>query len=488
MDKDNQTKKGNLLIVDDDVLWLKLMANTLEKHFHIATATGGPEALEIIKKGFKPGVILSDLNMPIMNGIEFLKEATRYVPYAIKIIVSAFANPQEIIDALNQSHAYMYILKPVDQLNLIQILRNAFHTYNLVIRNNQFLEALKRIGINEPSSVTMFGKASSKQLVEKCVTEFLLSLRELTSTAERYYFTNHLNSVVTIAQSLASKLKFSEKEISGMTNAASLIHLPYLLMPKRFLLYDPFDLDQSDKEFFFNLFKEGIEILSQIESISPYVEILGQIWENQNGSGGPFNLEGTAIRKESQVIAVANIYHNKVYRLQPNHLSKLDEEGVIMQTKEETFERHNEAIKFFYRKANWFDSDILNTFHSMVKTKAIPEFTIPKTTLTLYNFDLRTLRSTGENAANVGEDLPQSPRDVTEPIEREIRVEKLKPGMIVAQNVTTKTGVLIVRQDNKLDEILVDNLKYLASNGMIPKEISVYVIPPSHTADQSDAK
>jgi response regulator RpfG family c-di-GMP phosphodiesterase len=478
-------KKGNLLIVDDDSLWLKLMANTLGKHFHIATATSGAEALEIIKSGFNPGVILSDLNMPNMNGIEFLKAAMQYVPDAIRIIVSAFSNPKEIIDALNQSRAYMYLLKPVDQLNLVQILRNAFHTYNLTVKNNQLLDALKRIGINEPSSLAMLAKASSNQLDEKFTTSLLLALRKLTLLSEKYYYTNHLESVTAIAQGIAKKLHFSEREVSDMVNAISLIHIPYFLMPKRFWVYDPFDLGESDRAFFFNLFKEAIEILSQIQSMSTYVEIIGQIWENRIGSGGPNQLEGNNIQKTAQAIAVANIYHNKVYRIQPIHLSKLEGDGLVIQTKEETFERHNEAIKFFYRKANWFDSDILNTFHSMVKTKFIPEFSIPNKSLTLYNFDLRTLRSSTEQSTSAQGNASENKPNQQEPIERDIRIEKLKPGMIVAQNVVTKTGVLIVRQDNQLDEVIVDNLKYLASKGMIPNEISVYVIPPSQIAKQS---
>lgn len=481
----DEAKKGNLLIVDDDGLWLKLMANMLGKHFNIATATSGVEALEVIKNGFNPGVILSDLNMPNMNGIEFLKAAMQYVPDAIRIIVSAFSNPQEIIDALNQSHAYMYLLKPVDQLNLVQLLRNAFHTYNLTVKNNQLLDALKKIGINDPNSIAMLTKASSNRLDEKFITSLLLALRKLTLLSEKYYYTNHIDSITAIVQGIAKKLHFSEQEVNDMVNATSLIHIPYFLMPKRFWVYDPFDLGEADRTFFFNLFKEAIEILSQIQSMSTYVEILGQIWENQIGSGGPNQLEGNNVQRTAQVIAVANIYHNKVYRIQPMHLSKLEGDGLVVQTKEETFERHNEAIKFFYRKANWFDSDILNTFHSMVKTKAIPEFTIPNKSLTLYNFDLRTLRSSTEQPTSGQEEAPENKPDEQEPVERDIRIEKLKPGMIVAQNVVTKAGVLIVRQDNRLDEVIVDNLKYLASKDMIPKEISVYVIPPSQLTKQS---
>ncbi|ROL56254.1 response regulator [Bacteroidetes/Chlorobi group bacterium Naka2016] len=480
-------KKGNLLIVDDDINFLKLLEKSLSKHFNIATARSGPEALEIIQKGFNPGVILTDLNMPVMNGIDFLKETLKYVPNSIRIILSAFANPQEIIAAINQSKAYMYLMKPVDQLQLIQILKNAFETYNLIVQNTHLLATLRKMGISDEKKLDIITQSPSVKTAQLVASEFVFSLGKLLSMAEKYYFTNHTSYVVAIAKALAKELKFTERTIEEITLAATLINLPMLVMPKRFLLYDPYDLEQSDNKFFFTLYQEAIDTLSLIEIIKGPITILSQIWENRAGSGGPNHLEGQAVLREAQVIAIANIYHNRVYRIQPFQVTKLEEEGLVVQTKEETFNRHNEAIKFFYRKANWFDSDVHNTFQDMVKKRAIPELVFPKTNLVIRNFDLRTLRS-----VELDKDLTEIPSEAeeekgqaeTQPIEREIRVEKLKPGMIVAQNIVTKTGIVIVRQDNRLDEALIENIKYLAETGLLPKQISVYAVPPPNLSEE----
>lgn len=472
-------KRGNLLIVDDDTNWLKIISNMLSKHFNVVTAKSGPDGLDILRSGFNPGVILSDLNMPIMNGIEFLKEAGKIRPLALRIIISAYANPQEIIAALNQSRAYMYLLKPVDTVQLIQILRNAFDTYNLILKNNQLIEALKEIGITDQQTISKIKIPTESQKSNNVVKDFIWALRKLFAQSEKYYFTNHSANVIAISEALAKALKFTDKTIAEILTSASLINIPYLLMPKRFYLYDPYDLDQNEKIFFFSLYSEAISILSKIEAIKVEVDILNQVWENQTGTGGPNGLQANDVLMEAQVIAMANIYHNKVYRLQPHQLSQLEIDGVVIQTREETFHRHNEAIKFFYRKANWFDSDIFNTFQSMVKSRSIPEFILPNSTLTIRNFDLKHLRAESKLETIPNEEKTEE-ESTPEIIEREIRAEKLKPGMIVAQNVVTKTGVLIVRQDNKLDEALVENIKYLASQGLIPKEISVYVIPPPH--------
>lgn len=479
MAEKNILKRGNLLIVDDDINWLKLISNMLSKHFNVVTAKSGAEGLDILRSGFNPGVILTDLNLPIMNGIEFLKEAYKIHPLALKIIISAYENPQEIIAALNQSRAYMYLLKPVDTVQLIQILRNAFDTYNLILKNNQLVEALKKIGITDPQMIPKIKSSEELQKSDIVVEKFISALHKLFSKSEKYYFTNHSAYVIAISEALAKALNLADKTIAEILRSASLINIPYLLMPKRFYLLDPYDLDQNEKIFFFSLFSEAISILSKIEAIKVEVDILNQIWENQAGTGGPNEYQGNDVLIEAQIIAMANIYHNKVYRLQPHQLSQLEIDGVVIQTSEETFQRHNEAIKFFYRKANWFDSDIFNSFQSLVKSRSIPEFILPNSTLTIRNFDHKNLQTKAKLEPTSNDEKPKE-ESTPEVIEREIRVEKLKPGMIVAQNVVTKTGVLIVRQDNKLDEALVENIKYLASQELVPTEISVYVIPPPH--------
>ncbi|MFN3306297.1 MAG: response regulator, partial [Candidatus Kapaibacteriota bacterium] len=294
-EKQENEKKGNLLIVDDDVSFLKLLEIQLKKHFNIVCARSGPEALEIIQKGFNPGVILSDLNMPIINGIEFLKETMKCVPHSIRIILSAFANPQEIISAINQSRAYMYLMKPIDQLQLIQVIKNAFETYNLIVKNNQLLETLKKIGITEAKEVEIITNSPQQQIAQKVGIEFVSALQKILSFSEKYYFTNHKSSVVAISKGLAEALKFSDRTTEEIVIAASLINITTLSMPKRFHLYDPYDLEQADRKFYFKLFSQTIESLEPVSAIRGSVTILSQIWENRIGSGGPKQVEGNKL-------------------------------------------------------------------------------------------------------------------------------------------------------------------------------------------------
>ncbi|MFA6430550.1 MAG: response regulator [Candidatus Paceibacterota bacterium] len=70
------TEKRKILILDDDRFLLNMYSMKFEKNgFDVKVAGGGPEALEILKEGFKPDIMLMDLIMPVMDGFTFYETA-----------------------------------------------------------------------------------------------------------------------------------------------------------------------------------------------------------------------------------------------------------------------------------------------------------------------------------------------------------------------------------------------------------------------------
>jgi two-component system chemotaxis response regulator CheY len=65
-----------ILIVDDSATIIMSLKNNLEiAGYQVETATNGQEAFDKLQNGIKPNLIITDVNMPIMNGLEFLKKA-----------------------------------------------------------------------------------------------------------------------------------------------------------------------------------------------------------------------------------------------------------------------------------------------------------------------------------------------------------------------------------------------------------------------------
>ena len=109
-----------LLTVDDDPAVSRAVARDLRRHYaehyRIMRADSGAEALEVIKevvlRGEQVAVILADYRMPGMNGVDFLEQAMDLVPQARRALLTAYADTNAAIAAINVVDVDHYLLKP----------------------------------------------------------------------------------------------------------------------------------------------------------------------------------------------------------------------------------------------------------------------------------------------------------------------------------------------------------------------------------------
>lgn len=129
-------KKLNILFIEDDeieVMKLNRTLNSIENKHHIQEAENGEVALEILKnKDRLPDIILLDLNMPKMNGIEFLRilkdhETLRYIP---TIILTTSNNRRDVLECFNIGIAG-YIIKPLKYDDYVEKLKAIFEYWSL---------------------------------------------------------------------------------------------------------------------------------------------------------------------------------------------------------------------------------------------------------------------------------------------------------------------------------------------------------------------
>lgn len=105
--------KGKILVVDDDFMVCNFLERFLsKKSYQVTTANSGPEAIEVIKKE-RPHLVLLDIKMPGMNGIEVLKEIKKIDPTLGVILISAVQD-EEIAQEAMKLGADDYICKPFD--------------------------------------------------------------------------------------------------------------------------------------------------------------------------------------------------------------------------------------------------------------------------------------------------------------------------------------------------------------------------------------
>lgn len=106
-----------VLVVDDDLDLLEVTCFVLESEgIGVETARNGAQALELLRTGRPPGLVLLDLMMPVMNGWQFLDEVAKIPSLAtIPVVVLTAAEPDEVPGAVEVLH------KPIDLKSLIEV-------------------------------------------------------------------------------------------------------------------------------------------------------------------------------------------------------------------------------------------------------------------------------------------------------------------------------------------------------------------------------
>ena len=93
--------KYAVLFVDDEANVLNAYKRNLRKYFDVYTALSGKDALELLEKHKDIAVIVTDMQMPSMNGVEFLEQARRVSKNSVRLMLTGNADQKTAIDAIN---------------------------------------------------------------------------------------------------------------------------------------------------------------------------------------------------------------------------------------------------------------------------------------------------------------------------------------------------------------------------------------------------
>ena len=137
-------KKGRVLYVDDEEINLVNFRETLRDDFEIFTAGSGHEALALLEQEGEMALVVSDQRMPGMSGIELLAMVRELYPDTIRMIISAYTEIHELIEAINKVEVYRYFVKPWQEDQLRLSIGNAVGSYNLGQEIKDFVDEGRR--------------------------------------------------------------------------------------------------------------------------------------------------------------------------------------------------------------------------------------------------------------------------------------------------------------------------------------------------------
>jgi YesN/AraC family two-component response regulator len=132
----------HILVVDDEKMFRNLLFKTLQaKQYPVTVAADGEEALRLIEEK-RFDLVISDLNMPRLGGIDLLKRVSKLSPDTAVIIITGFASLDTAIAALKEG-AYDYITKPFQIEEILHAVERVREKISLVRQNRELMRQLE---------------------------------------------------------------------------------------------------------------------------------------------------------------------------------------------------------------------------------------------------------------------------------------------------------------------------------------------------------
>ena len=128
-----------VLFVDDDAAVLSTFRRTLRKKFQLITAMGGETALEQIQSKGPFAVVVSDMRMPGMNGVQLLAKIKEKNPDTVRMMLTGYADFNTAMEAVNEGNIFRFLTKPCPPDLLAQALEDAARQYRLIKSEQELL-------------------------------------------------------------------------------------------------------------------------------------------------------------------------------------------------------------------------------------------------------------------------------------------------------------------------------------------------------------
>ena len=297
--------EGRVLIVDDEPYIRTTLSRLLSREgYDFVTAADGLEAWQTAQQG-EFDLLVSDITMPKMSGLELLGLVRARFPDLAVIMVTAVDSRETAVRALELG-AYGYVMKPFDQDEILISAASALERRRLAVAEHRHRERLARV-VRERTS-------------ELRAREEEIALRLVWAAERRDQETGaHIRRIGLYSAALAQKLGWGTHMTDDIRVAATMHDIGKIGIPDEILRKPGKYTDQE-----YEVMKKHSEIGAEILSGSD-VPLLQMAWEiaychheKWDGSGYPRGLAGEQIPESARIVTIADVYdaliNERVYR------------------------------------------------------------------------------------------------------------------------------------------------------------------------------
>jgi response regulator RpfG family c-di-GMP phosphodiesterase len=129
-----------VLLVDDEERLLAGLRRQLRGKFEVVTAVGGAQAMEILESKSEIAVVISDMHMPGMTGVEVLEAFSKKSPTTTRIMLTGNADQDCAVEAINKSHVFGFLNKPCSTDMLIESIEGGLDYHRSLVREKKLIE------------------------------------------------------------------------------------------------------------------------------------------------------------------------------------------------------------------------------------------------------------------------------------------------------------------------------------------------------------
>lgn len=267
-----------ILLVDDEINVLNGYRRILRKEFSLDIAQGGQSALDLVEARGDYAVIVADMQMPEMNGVELLVEFQKKSPNSVRIMLTGNADQQTAIQAVNEGGVFQFLNKPCPPEELAKTLHAAVNHHRLIVAEKELLEK------------TLQGSVSVLiEILSQSYPKLFSQAKQLKNTLKEFLQSHPVDRIWEI-------------ELAAMLSPIGLVTVPPETVEKS---QNQIELDPVEKELLASIPELGADLLRKIPRLGGVAQIVH--YQNKRFDGGGFpqdKLKGNAIPKGARLLKI----------------------------------------------------------------------------------------------------------------------------------------------------------------------------------------
>ncbi|MGQ5523028.1 HD domain-containing phosphohydrolase [Chitinimonas sp. PSY-7] len=421
-----------ILFVDDEANILSSLRRLFRSsNYNVLTANSAREALGLFEQG-PIDLVVSDMRMPEQSGAELLTQVKGQWPNTVRIILTGHADLSDTIRAINSGEIYRYLLKPWNDEEFTGVVRDALAVKSLrdekerleklVRQQNAELQSLNsnlEEKVRERTAEVQRTMGLLSTAHESLKKSFLTSIKVFTALIEQRGGTiaGHSRRVADLAKKMAQEMGLSDNDAQEVMVAGLLHDIGKLGLPDKLIQTPYVLLNSTDRAEFEKHTVNGQAALMALEQLTKASLMIRHHHERYDGKGYPDGLALDRIPIGARILAVAN-----------------DFDSLQNGTLEEHPLNRSDAVKVIISQSGKrYDPNAVEAFKLLVGGEAEPVST-----------------------------------------EAAVRSAELKPGMILARDLHTANGMLLLAKDHALDERLIGQIFQFERSARQPLPLFIY--------------